>query len=189
MPPTISFDEALALTQPTTEFKCRLKDNRFALQFLRFEVKDAHSKEVFYVHQQEVLPNAEMLINDDDYDAETLRLFDGMRNITYNFSRRFLSAKAISSTLVFKVGDLPVKDMTIVDHFFFKGKLVKSFKFTFPFCAPNATNEWEYVYEFPQLSEEVRAQMVAEPGETKSETFFFVDKQIVLHNKAEYRFE
>lgn len=183
-----TFEQAVALTEPTTDFKCKLKDNCYALQFLHFEVKDHQTKQVFYQHNQDPLPNAEMLINDDDYDAETLKVFDGMRTIAYTFSKNFLSAKAVSSTLKFKVGDLPVKNMFIVDHFFFQGKLIKSFKFQFPFCAPNSTNEWEYVYDFPALSEETKAQMVARPGETRSETFFFVDGKIALHNKAEYRF-
>ena len=183
-----TFEQAVGLAQPTKDFKCKLKDNIFALQFLHYEVKDMETKQLFYQHHQEPLPNEELLINDDDYDEETLKIFDGMRMITYTFSKNFLSTKAISSALRFKVGEMPVKDMCIVDHFFFKGKLIKSFKFNFPFCAPNSTNEWEYVYDFPNLTDEVKAQMVAQPGETKSETFFFVDKKIVLHNKAEYRF-
>ena len=189
MSSSFTLEEALSLKSPTTHFKCQLKDNRFALQFLRFEVKDAQTSEVFYKHEQDPLPNADMLINDDDYTPETLAVFDGMRCINYSFSKRFLSAQAISSTLVFKVGDLPVKDLCIVDHFFFEGKIVKSFKFNFPFCAPNSTNEWEYVYEFPELTAEVKKGMAEGPGQTTSETFFFVDKKIVLHNKAEYKFE
>ena len=188
MSKTMTFENALSLKIPTTSFMCQLKDNKYALQFLKFEIKDHETGEMYYEHEQDPLANSEMLINDDDYDPEVLKVFDSMRMINYTFSKAFLTSKEISSLLVFKVGDSPVSNLTIVDHFFFKNKLIKSFQFNFPFCAPNATNEWEYVYQFPKIEEAMKEEMLACPAETKSETFFFVDQKIVLHNKADYKF-
>ena len=183
-----TIEEAESMVTPTTQFKCQLKANEYALQFLKFEIKDHDTKESFYTHEQEPLPNSEMLINDDDYDEAVLNAFDKMRMLNYSFSKRFLDSKAISSTLVFKVGDKEVKNLVIIDHFFFKGTLVKSFKFKFPFCAPNSSNEWEYIYDFPILTEEMKKDMTHSPGLTVSETFFFVGEKLVLHNKADYAF-
>ena len=183
-----TLNEAKILTTPTTKFMCKLKANEYALQFLKFEIKDHETKELFYSHEQEPLPNAEMLINDDDYDEAILNAFDKMRMLNYSFNKSFLDAKEISSTLVFKVGDKEVKHLTIVDHFFFKGSLIKSFEFKFPFCAPNSSNEWEYIYEFPSLSDELKKDMINSPTLTVSVTFFFVGEKLVLHNKADYAF-
>lgn len=30
--------------------------------------------------------------------------------------------------------------------------------------------------------------MVANPGETKSDSFYFVNKKLIMHNKAEYSY-
>ena len=188
MTDTFTIEDARKLEVPSSKFVCKLRDNYYALQFLKFEIKDTTTKETFYVHEQDPLPNSEMLINDDEYDEEMLKTFDAMRTINYSFSRTFLNAKAISSTLVFKVGDLQVKNLTIVDHFFFQNKIIKTFEFTFPFCAPNAINEWEYIYDFPVFEDSVRKEMIDNPKQTTSETFFFVDEKIILHNKADYQF-
>ena len=188
MSDAFTIEEARALLVPSPKFVCKLRDNKYALQFLKFEIKDTSTKEAFYVHEQDALPNSEMLINDDDYDEQVIKSFDAMRTINYSFSRTFLNAKAISSMLIFKVGDLPVHNLTIVDHFFLKNKIIKTFEFNFPFCAPNATNEWEYIYDFPVFEENVKQEMIDNPKQTTSETFFFVDGKIILHNKAHYQF-
>ena len=170
----ITLSQARSLDHPTDNFLCKLRANIYALPFIKFEVKSQSTGQLFYHHEQEVLANSDLLINDDDYPPEMLHLFDEMRTINYNFPEEFLRAKVISSKLVFKIGDLPIKDLSILDKFYFRKKLVKSFEFKFPFCVPNSTNEWDYIYEYPDLADAVIEDMVASPGETCSETFFFV---------------
>ncbi len=174
--------------QPSDKFLCKVKANIYALQFLNFEIKNSETGKVFYSHEQEVLPNSELLINDDDYPTEMLAVLDNMRTIHYEFPADFLRSKIINCSIRFKVGGKPVKDLVILDRFFFKAKLIKSFEFKFPFCIPDSTNDWEYVYEFPQLSEEQIGQMIESPEQTHSETFFFVGEEMILHNKALYSF-
>ena len=53
---------------------------------------------------------------------------------------------------------------------------------------PNSTNTLEMIYDLPQLSPEEKAEMIASPWETKSDTFFFVDNQLIIHNRAEYNY-
>jgi len=184
--PTLS--EVRQNAQPSDKFLCKIKSNVYALQFLRFQIKNSETNQVFYTHEQEVLPNSEMLINDDDYPPEMLAVLDQMRTIHYEFPEDFLRCKIITSSITFKVGDLPIKDLVIVDRFYFKDKLIKTYEFKFPFCIPNSTNDWDYVYEFPALSNQQISEMINSPGETHSETFFFVGEEMILHNKALYGF-
>ena len=65
-----TFENAINLNSPTNGFMCKLKDNKFALQFLKFQIKDHQTGELYYDHVQETLPNSELIINDDDYDEE-----------------------------------------------------------------------------------------------------------------------
>ena len=46
----------------------------------------------------------------------------------------------------------------------------------------------EHIYEFPELNAEEVGQMVAAPFETKSDSFYFVDDVLVMHNKADYSY-
>lgn len=58
----------------------------------------------------------------------------------------------VPDSVTFVVGDKPVENFTMVERHFFKGKLLKSFTFNFPFCIPGSTNTCEQIYEFPVLT-------------------------------------
>ena len=45
------------------------------------------------------------------------------------------------------------------------------------------------IYDLPKLTEEEKAEMIAAPWETKSDTFFFVNDRLIIHNRAEYNYE
>jgi hypothetical protein len=45
------------------------------------------------------------------------------------------------------------------------------------------------MYEVPELDEATKTEMIASPWETKSDSFYFVEGQLVMHNKAEYNYE
>ena len=50
--------------------------------------------------------NQDLLIDDDLYPEEYLKMFDEMRMMSYYFPAEFLSKDVISNTITFKVGDL-----------------------------------------------------------------------------------
>ena len=66
--------------------------------------------------------------------------------------------------------------------------MLKSFDFDFGFCIPDSKNTVEHIYDFPKLESETIKQMVANPFETKSDSFYFVDGNLVMHNKADYSY-
>ncbi|KAJ7999774.1 hypothetical protein DPEC_G00197920 [Dallia pectoralis] len=76
----------------------------------------------------------------------------------------------------------------MIERHYFRDHLLKSFDFDFGFCIPNSRNTCEPIYEFPQLSESLVGQMVDNPYETRSDSFYFVDNQLVMHSKADYAF-
>ncbi|XP_041793114.1 protein unc-119 homolog B isoform X2 [Chelmon rostratus] len=56
-------------------------------------------------------------------------------------------------------------------------------------CTVGATrNTCEHIYEFPQLPDDLIRQMVAHPYETRSDSFYFVDNKLIMHNKADYAY-
>jgi hypothetical protein len=83
---------------------------------------------------------------------------------------------------------------------------VKSFDFAFGFCIPGSTNTWDSVYSLPPLSNDLSKreppaalllvtstpflavnEMIDNPYETKSDSFYFVNGKLIMHNKASYK--
>ena len=65
--------------------------------------------------------------------------------------------------------------------------MVKSFDFEFGFCIPSSINTWDAVYSMPPLSEDLLNDMINNPFETKSDSFYFVNNRLIMHNKASYK--
>ncbi len=101
------------------------------------------------------------------------------------------------------MGDKPVNKFRMIERHYFKERLLKSFDFEFGFCIPNSRNTCEHIYEFPQLSENLSKrlaavcahtilpavqEMIAQSYETRSDSFYFVDNKLVMHNKADYAY-
>ena len=104
---------------------------------------------------REVTSGAELFHVSRDASAPAPRLADlddTARFIRYDFGAEFLALNTIGTSLVFRVGDAPVQNFRMIERHYFRGKLIKSFDFNFPFCIPNSTNEWEFIYEMPKLS-------------------------------------
>jgi len=76
----------------------------------------------------------------------------------------------------------------MIERHYFRNKLLKSFVFTFPFCIPNTSNEWEAIYDVPKLDKETIEEMITNPFEAKSDSFYFVGNELIMHNKAEYAY-
>ena len=76
----------------------------------------------------------------------------------------------------------------MIERHYFKGKVIKSYEFSFGFCIPNSTNTLEVIYDLPQLDAEEQEEMINSPWETKSDTFFFVENKLIIHNRAEYNY-
>lgn len=169
-----SFDKA------TDKFLCPLSANIYNIQFLAFKIRDMESKVTLFEIKKEV--EEELTHTPTDVDENELR------TVRYHFGPLFFKLKTIGTALVFSVGDKPVKNMRMIERHYFKNKLIKSFDFTFGFCIPNSTNEWESIYDLPQLDKKTIEEMINAPWETKSDSFYFVNNELVMHNKSEYSY-
>jgi hypothetical protein len=113
---------------------------------------------------------------------------DTIRTIRYHFGPDFLKLRAVGSTLQFKVGPKEVRNFKMIERHYFRDRLLKNFDFTLDFCIPNSVNTWEVIYDLPLLPDDISQEMIANPWETKSDSFYFVEDQLIMHNKAEYSY-
>jgi hypothetical protein len=91
-------------------------------------------------------------------------------------------------SLVFAVGDREIRDFRMVERHYFRDQLVKSFDFAFGFCIPGSVNTWESVYSLPPMDEQLINDMIESPYETQSDSFYFVNGKLIMHNKASYQY-
>jgi hypothetical protein len=169
-----------SLTNFTDKFFCEIKDNIYKIRFLKFSVRDMDSGYIlFEVADEEALENPHNISYDSD---------DTTRTMKYHLGPEFLELKNIGTALTFSVGDKPVKNLLMIERHYFKNKLIKCFEFKFDFCIPITVNNWETIYNIPDIDDETKTDMIENPWETKSDSFYFVDNKLIMHHKAEYNY-
>lgn len=173
-----SIEDIKNLKGYTDDFLCKMSDNIFDIKFVTFRVRDLDSGFVLFEVKDE----------GDSEDYKSDEIDDSLRVIKYHLGPDFLDLKNIGTLLKFSVGHKPVKDFVLIERHYFKDKLVKSFEFKFDFCMPNSINEWETLYEIPELEPELKQKMIDFPWETRSDSFYFVEGKMIIHNKAIYNY-
>jgi len=175
----ISPADVLKFESATKGFLCPLSANTFGIDFLAFKIRnmDPPADVIFEVAKD---PNAAAPEYPPGFD------YDNTRRVSYEFPSKFLKFKTVGTMLRFKVGGEALKNFRMIERHYHNGKLVKSYDFNFQFCIPNSTNEWETIYDMPQISEDEYASML-KVG-TESDSFYFVDGKLCMHNKAFYRY-
>ncbi|RNE97430.1 GMP-PDE, delta subunit family protein [Trypanosoma rangeli] len=181
----ITPEQVLQFSAPTSDFLCPLTANTYNIEFYRFTIRDMDTGKVVFDVERD---------HGDYPPPETLRQLSPemqqlMRTISYTFPPSLLRRKTIGAKLVFGVnGDAPVPNFRMIERHYFRNTLIKSFDFTFGFCIPHSTNTWEAIYDMPTLSEEWVRAIIASPNETVSDSFYFVDNKLMMHNKAYYAY-
>eukprot|EP00700_Malawimonas_jakobiformis_P001815 EC722470.1.p1 GENE.EC722470.1~~EC722470.1.p1 ORF type:complete len:181 (+),score=16.81 EC722470.1:29-571(+) len=178
---SVTPEEVLKFTKPTDGYLCKSSANIYGIDFIYFRIRDTDSGSVIFEIRKPEPPPGTVYAEPDDND-------DSWRCIRYQFPKQFLSYKNIGTTLEFKVGDKPVPHFRMIERHYFREHLIQSYDFDFGFCIPNSVNSWESFYPMPELDSSIVAAMIANPFETKSDSFYFVNDQLVMHNKGEYSY-
>ena len=182
-----SSDEVLTYTAPTEHYCCPLVANTYGIEFEFFRVRDHDTGQVLFEVAKD--PNSPPI----DWASIPPEMEDQVRCISYDFGSDFLALPAIATELQFSVGPTPLHSFRMIERHYFRDFLIKSFDFTFGFCIPNSTNTWEAIYDVPELPQELVEDMIANPWETQSDSFYFVVDEhgyetMVMHNKAKYAY-
>lgn len=170
--------DVLRLREPTPGFLCPLSANIYNIDFLSFTISDYDTKKIIFEVNREKPPP----IDFSSFDEESLR------KIRYKFSEDVLRLPAIRTELRFSVGNMEVPNFRMIERHYHRDKLIKSYDFTFGFCIPNSVNTWDAVYAVPPLDERLVQDMVQNPHSTQSDSFYFVNDRLVMHNKASYSY-
>ena len=177
-PEDITADYVKNLTNPTDKFLCKLSENWPKFKFGGFKIRDIVSG-ITLVDVPDQDDESE--INDDD-NPET-------RVIKYHLGPDFLKLQTVGLTLNFGIGPKPIKNMQMVERHYFRGKVIRSYDFEFGFVIPNSNNSWEFIYDLPALSAQEEQEIVEAPWEVTSDSFFFAEGKLIIHNRAIYNYQ
>jgi len=177
----ITPEDVLALNEITDTYLCSPDANVYGIDFTRFKIRDMETNTVLFEIAKP--PNLEQGGNVPDTTDPNAGRF-----VRYHFTPEFLRLQKVGATVDFSVGPQPIQDFRMIERHFFRNKLLKSFDFDFGFCIPDSKNTVEHIYDFPKMDAETIKQMVGNPFETKSDSFYFVDGNLVMHNKADYSY-
>ena len=76
----------------------------------------------------------------------------------------------------------------MIEKHYYKDEVIKDYQFEVPFCMPNTVNSLEAVYELPEFDLEKQQDMINNPWKTQSDSFYFVNDKLIMHNKAQYSY-
>lgn len=172
-------DYVNSLVQPTEMFLCPLSANVYKIDFVAFKIRaleDGKPESLLF----------EIRKDPDDEDEDPLD--DSCRSIRYQFGPSILDFKTIGTSLEFSIGEQPLHNFRMIERHYFRDILIKSYDFTLPFVIPNTTNTWEVIYTMPELDPVIKQAIIQCPWETCSDSFYFVDDKLVMHNKAQYNY-
>ncbi|KAJ8367889.1 hypothetical protein SKAU_G00079170 [Synaphobranchus kaupii] len=176
----ITPEDVLGLQKITANYLCGPEENVHSIDFTRFRIRDMETGTILFEIAKP--PINERTGDKRDFDPNAGRF------VRYQFTPAFLHLRQVGATVEFTVGDLPINNFRMIERHYFREKLLKSFDFEFGFCIPSSKNTCEHIYEFPPLSEETMREMILHPYETQSDSFYFVDNKLVMHNKADYSY-
>uniref|UniRef100_A0A182WEF7 GMP phosphodiesterase delta subunit domain-containing protein n=1 Tax=Anopheles minimus TaxID=112268 RepID=A0A182WEF7_9DIPT len=212
---TVSPDYVLQLNKITDDYLCTPDANIYEIDFTRFKIRDLESGAVLFEIAKPSLsdithtaggdsktkdpvasttndettgaPSAATTTTGTEDTEETFEPNAG-RYVRYQFTPQFLKLKTVGATVEFTVGSKSVKNFRMIERHFFKDRLLKTFDFEFGYCIPFSKNTCEHIYEFPTIPPDLVNEMIQHPFETRSDSFYFVDGCLVMHNKADYAY-
>lgn len=174
-------DAVLQYTGPTPGYCCALTDNVYGIEFESYEIRDTEQGTVIF----QVAGSPPI-----DYSQIPPEYEDQVRCASFDFGVAFLDIPGITTQLTFSVGDNELPNFRQIERHYFRDTLLSSFDFEMAprGCVPNSTKTVENHYERPVLDPEMKQQLIENPYETQSDTFYYVGDVMVMHRKTEYAY-
>ncbi|XP_065314503.1 protein unc-119 homolog B-A-like isoform X2 [Gordionus sp. m RMFG-2023] len=191
----ITPEDVMKIRMPTRNYLCPMEANVFGIDFTRFQIREIPSNRVIFQinksfwREHEFSKDASLLLPNG---SGTIILLISLSSFSKSFIIHLVSCNDelnIYKIVEFTVGNHEIQDFRMIEHHFFRDTLIKSFDFDFGFCIPNTVNTCEHIYEMPKMTHHQIRDMVKNPYETKSDSYYFVNGNLFMHNKAEYAFD
>ena len=184
----ITPDYVKSLKSFTDTFLCNLDDNIYNLNFINFVLKSIHN---FSNKKEEVI--IELKIDSNNINEEIIKrskeikdIYKNPRMIRYHLKKDLLNSD-LKLTLKFKNRSDIGYNLKMIENHYHDNELIGQIFHNFGFCIPNSENARDIIYKinsqnFKEISN------ISGPFEIKTDTFFFANDKLIIHNKTLFYF-
>ena len=74
----------------------------------------------------------------------------------------------------------------MIEKHYLQDQIIRQYEFDFGFCVPKTRTSAEFIYDLPRFEEEDMEYILVQPWLVTSDSFFFADQELIIHNKAAY---
>ncbi|XP_022244812.1 protein unc-119 homolog B-like [Limulus polyphemus] len=193
----ITPDEVLKLSKVTEGYLCSPEANIYGIDFTRFKIRDMETGTVLFEIAKPSVPVSED--EDKEKDTREQEISDPStgRFVRYHFTPQFLKLSAVGATVGFTMESFSQPTLA-----FFTRKSVHAV--TSMVTALPMDQEFQSTGSSCLLHQELHIssrvvvhlvqhyhrceEMIKNPFQTRSDSFYFVDNKLIMHNKADYAY-
>ncbi|RWS14883.1 protein unc-119 B-like protein [Dinothrombium tinctorium] len=159
----ITPEDVIKLSSFTEGFLCSQEANCYDIEFTRFKIRDMETGNILF----EISKPSPSEYDEDDLGIQEQEDVDpnAGRFVRYQFTSNFLKLKTVGATVEFTVGDKPSGDFMLQI-----AAIVQKIHF----------------HKIKTLF--IGEEMINNPFETRSDSYYFVDNKLIMHNKADYAY-
>lgn len=175
----ITPEDVLALGRATDSYLCPLGANVYGIRFTKFRVRHIETNTLLF----------EVGNPDASKDGAQGEDAPSSREVHYILPEEVLRLRQLGALIEFKIGEKAIDNFRMIEVHYFGERRLKIFDFKFGFCIPNSVNSCEHMYDLPDLDDATIDAMVSQPKSTKSDSFYFAEGKLVMHNRCAYTFQ
>jgi hypothetical protein len=180
----IKLEDAINMESPSMEFLCDFGSNKYSYQVIESQLIDIDSDEKYLNFSFPVLNNSFFLIDDTKLTPEQKKFLNLKRLIQIDVPKKMFLGRGIKSISQFKIGDLPISNLTLVENYFLGDLKIFNKIATLNQIKPNTFTTWENEYIFTNFDN--KAEMLEKEKIIFSDCFIFADGKMIIHIKIHF---
>ena len=184
----ITPDYVKSLHSFTDSFLCDLDDNIYNIYFTKLVFKQMQNNQN---NKEKILFELKSDYNNINEEIkqkakEIKDIYKNPRMIRYHLDKELLDFN-LKLTLEYKNESQKPSSLKMVENHYHNSKLIWQFFNDFGFCIPNSDNSKDIIYKFNSHEFEELSKSKSS-FEIKTDTFFFANDKLIIHNKTLFYF-
>ena len=184
----ITPDYVKSLHSFTDSFLCDLDDNIYNIYFTKLVFKQMQNNQN---NKEKILFELKSDYNNINEEIkqkakEIKDIYKNPRMIRYHLDKEILDFN-LKLTLEYKNESQKPVSLKMIENHYHNNKLIWQFFNDFGFCIPNSNNWKDIIYKFNSHEFEELSKSKS-TFEIKTDTFFFANNKLIIHNKTLFYF-
>ena len=167
------------LKEFTPSFLCNFEDNKYDIIFKEICIKDINNKEVLKVKNNNFVSTKDIPTDEIKKikELEQHSIENSLRMMKYHLNLSKLPNQ-LKLQYQFMIGQEEVKDFYFLEKYYCNNQLKEEKDIDLKSCSANSLNKIEFFIDIDKFK-----NLLKNDPNIKGETFIFVEKKLVIHNK------